>query len=139
MQQMASIVQRERSCHDQAARVITATCHCGAVRIDIAMPPKQLTECNCSICRKLGALWAYYTRDQVAFIMAPGATIGYAQGEKTLETHHCRTCGCTTHWASLGPEHPDRVAVNARLFPPEDRAGIPVRQFDGAETWTYLD
>jgi len=122
-----------------ANRTITATCHCGAVRIEIAEPPTRLTECNCSICRKLGALWAYYTKDQVTFVMAPDATVGYAQGEKSLATHHCRICGCTTHWASLSPENPDRVAINARLFPPEDRAGIPVRHFDGAETWTYLD
>jgi hypothetical protein len=119
--------------------MITATCHCGAVRIDITEAPKQLTDCNCSLCRRLGGLWAYYTWDQVAFVMAPDATAGYAQGDKTLATHHCRTCGCTTHWVSLDPENPERVAVNARLFSPEDRAGIRVRKFDGADTWAFLD
>ena len=119
--------------------MITASCHCGAVRIEIDEPPTRLTECNCSICRRLGAHWAYYTRDQVRFIMEVDATQGYAQGDKTLETHHCRTCGCTTHWVSISEEAADRVAINARLFPPEDRAGIPVRHFDGAETWTFLD
>ena len=120
--------------------MITASCHCGAVRIEIAEAPKRFTECNCSICRRLGTLWSYYTKDQVAFLMAPSATVGYAQGDKTLEIHHCRTCGCTTHWVSINPvENPDRVAVNARLFDPADRAGIPVRHFDGADTWTFLD
>ncbi len=119
--------------------MITASCHCGAVRIELDAPPARLTECNCSICRRLGALWAYYTRDQVRFVMAADATHAYAHGDRTLAFHHCRTCGCTTHWASLRPENPDRVGINARLFPPEDRTGIPVRHFDGAETWTYLD
>lgn len=119
--------------------MITASCHCGAVRIEIDQAPTRLTDCNCSICRRLGALWCYYTRDQVRFVMAPDATVGYAQGDKTLETHHCRTCGCTTHWTSISAENPDRVAVNARLFDPADRAGIPVRRFDGADTWEFLD
>jgi hypothetical protein len=31
------------------------------------------------------------------------------------------------------------MAVNARLMTPGDLADIPVRRFDGADTWTYLD
>jgi len=119
--------------------MITASCHCGAVRMEIAETPTRLTDCNCSICRRLGTLWAYYTKDRVAFLMAPGATTGYAQGEKTLEIHHCNVCGCTTHWTSISKDAPDRMAVNARLFDPADRAGIPIRKFDGADTWTFLD
>ena len=38
--------------------MIEASCHCGAVRLEIAQRPERLTSCNCSICRRLGALWA---------------------------------------------------------------------------------
>lgn len=119
--------------------MITASCHCGAVHIELVEPPLRVTDCNCSICRRLGALWAYYTRDQATIIATPDATIGYAQGEKTLEIHHCRICGCTTHWTSIDPTNPDRIAINARLLAPADLTGISIRKFDGAETWTYLD
>ena len=34
---------------------------------------------------------------------------------------------------------PNAMAVNCRLAEPEDIAGIPVRRFDGADTWQYLD
>lgn len=74
--------------------MIEASCHCGAVRLEIAEPPVTVTDCNCSLCRRLGALWAYYTTDQVRVI---GPTVGYVQGDRTLKTHHCTTCGCTTH------------------------------------------
>ena len=32
-----------------------------------------------------------------------------------------------------------RVALNARLLPPAELVDLPVRHFDGADTWKYLD
>jgi hypothetical protein len=32
-----------------------------------------------------------------------------------------------------------KMAVNARMMDPEEIADIPVRRFDGASSWTYLD
>ena len=43
--------------------MIEATCHCGAVRLKAPHPPQSVTDCNCSICRLLGVLWAYYNPD----------------------------------------------------------------------------
>ncbi|KAI0490659.1 hypothetical protein F4859DRAFT_520383 [Xylaria cf. heliscus] len=43
-----------------------ATCHCGRIAVTLPNPPKDISECHCSLCYKLGALWAYYPRDQVA-------------------------------------------------------------------------
>jgi hypothetical protein len=117
----------------------TASCLCGTVRLEIAEPPARVTECNCSACRRLGALWAYVHPDQVRLLAPPDATIAFVRGEGTLAFHHCRTCGCTTHWVSLDPQQTERMAINARLLPPEVLTGVPVRKFDGAVSWTYLD
>ena len=35
------------------------SCHCGAVRWRFEGAPESATSCNCSICRRHGALWAY--------------------------------------------------------------------------------
>ncbi len=51
----------------------------------------------------------------------------------------CATCGCTTHWEGLGTDPGSRMAVNCAMAERGDIAGIPVRRFDGADTWTYLD
>jgi hypothetical protein len=118
--------------------MIEASCHCGAVRMEVAERPQQLTSCNCSICRRLGVLWAYYHPDQVTFLRGRGATVPYVQGDRTLAIHHCPTCGCVTHWESLKTEV-DRMAVNAQLIDPAEIADVRVRRFDGASTWTYLD
>ena len=39
--------------------MIAGSCHCGAVKIAVAEAPATVTSCNCSICRRLGTLWAY--------------------------------------------------------------------------------
>ena len=107
------------------------SCHCGAVRLTLPSTPTVATACNCSLCRRVGALWAYYRPEQVTLVVGAGTTVPYVQGERTLEMHHCATCGCVTHWQSLKK---DRVGVNARMINPAEIAEIPVRRLDGAST-----
>lgn len=119
--------------------MITAICHCGAVRLEVARKPRSLTECTCSICRRYGARWAYYTRRTAKVLCAAGAVSAYAWGDKRLEFYHCNTCGCLTHYESTDKSEQGRIAVNARMFAPDELAGIRIRTFDGADTWKYLD
>lgn len=119
--------------------MIEASCHCGAIRLRAAERPQRLTACNCSLCRRLGTLWAYYPREQVTITAGAGATVPYIQGDRTLAIHRCPACGCVTHWEGLPAGDASRIAVNARMMEPSEIADIPVRRFDGADTWTYLD
>jgi hypothetical protein len=116
--------------------MIRGSCHCGAVRFELATTPAWLTACNCSICRRTGALWAHADASEIKLTREPDATFGYCWGDKSLVFRTCRTCGCTTHWEGL--RH-SRMAVNCRLSDPADIAGLPIRHFDGADTWAYLD
>jgi hypothetical protein len=115
--------------------MIAASCHCGAVRLEVDGAPAQLTSCNCSICRRLGTLWAYYSP---AGVRVAGPTGTYRWGDERLLFHHCPTCGCTTHWSPVDPDR-DRMGVNARLMDPAVVAAARVRRFDGADTWRYFD
>ncbi|UUP16331.1 GFA family protein [Nitratireductor thuwali] len=119
--------------------MLEATCHCGSIKIRVETEPRWLTICNCSLCRRLGTLWAYYHPSQVSFVEGAGRTVAYAQGDRTLEIHHCATCGCTTHWESVEKRNAQRMAINARLIDPGKIREIPLRHFDGAESFTYLD
>lgn len=38
---------------------LKGTCHCGAVRWTFEAPLESITACNCTTCRRYGALWAY--------------------------------------------------------------------------------
>jgi len=117
--------------------MVEASCHCGAVRLSVAKPPREVTECNCSICRRLGARWAYYSPTEVKLPKA-GATQPYVWGDRMLAFHRCKSCGVTTHWQSLDGSK-DRMAINARTMSDLDWDEIKVRQFDGATTWEYVD
>ena len=106
------------------------------MRIEIPAPPTEITNCNCSICRRLGALWAYYPADLVTVHGHPEQTDSYVQGDRTLRTVRCKTCGCTSHWEPLVREAGSKVGVNVRNFLPEDIGNVRMRLLDGADTWT---
>jgi hypothetical protein len=116
--------------------MIESTCHCGAVRLEIATAPETVTSCNCSICRRYGMLCAYYPETDVRIV---GATDFYMWGDKDIEFHRCKVCGCVTHWAPAPGKSQNRMGVNARLMAPEILAKARVRRFDGANTWKFLD
>lgn len=115
-----------------------ASCHCGAVQLAVDAAPSEVTDCNCSICRRYGVLWAYYSPRQVRLTPPDAATDVYMWDDRAIEFHRCRTCGCVTHW-SAADRTVDRMGVNARLMPPEDVRGARVRRLDGAVTEKYLD
>ncbi len=118
--------------------MVEASCHCGAVRMQIAAAPTEVTDCNCSICRRYGVLWAYYSPKEVRIVPTSGATEIYFWDDHSLDFHRCKVCGCVTHWAAVDPSV-DRMGVNSRLMSLEVRAGARVRRLDGAATGKYLD
>lgn len=110
--------------------MIEASCHCGAVRMEIETAPDTVTDCACSICRRKGALWAYYSPKQVRLIPASGATAIYMWGDRELEFHSCKICACSTHWSAVDKSY-DRMGVNARLMAPEVLAAAKVHKSAG--------
>lgn len=54
--------------------MITAACHCGQVALEIDSPPTEVTDCTCSICRRYGVLWAYYSPSQVRIVLKGAKT-----------------------------------------------------------------
>ena len=118
--------------------MIEGNCHCGDISFSVAKDPESLTDCNCSICRRLGSLWVHAPINSIT-ITNKGETIAYIQGDRSLAIHTCKNCGCTTHWENLSPAEDAVMAVNFRMCSDEDRSRFPVRHFDGADTWSFLD
>ena len=106
------------------------SCHCGAVTITLAHAPEWVGSCNCSICRKLAWLVAYYPESDVTI---EGDTDTYIWGDRMLALHRCRVCGLVTHWRTIEPHrNPAKMGVNARLLDGFDPAQVEVRMFDNA-------
>jgi hypothetical protein len=116
--------------------MITGSCHCGAVLWRFESQPTHATACNCTLCRRYGALWIYGHENEDVFVSGPT----YLQGDKSLANHFCTKCGCMAYWrgCDVEPDGRRRMAVNVRLADPQSVAGIPVRRFDGFDTWTAL-
>ena len=112
--------------------MIESWCHCDAVRLEMESAPEEVTDCNCTICRRYGALWAYYPLKDVRVTNV--ATDIYMWNKREIEFHRRKHCGCVTHYKS---HH--RIGVNARLMAPEVLARARVRPFDGADSRKYLD
>jgi hypothetical protein len=119
--------------------MIKGACHCGTVSFVLDEQPEWLTECNCSICRRIGAIWAHSAIANITIEAPPESTNAYIQGDKSLAIHTCKTCGCATHWESLGGDDNAHMAVNCRMIEPSILSDLKIRPFDGADTWTYLD
>ncbi|HEX3809317.1 MAG TPA: GFA family protein [Rhizomicrobium sp.] len=115
--------------------MIEASCHCGAVKLQIETAPETVTDCNCSICRRYGVLWAYYSPKQVRIA---GGTDTYMWGDQDIAFHRCKVCGCVINWSAVDTSY-DRMGVNARLMDLDILAKARVRRLDGAVTEKYVD
>lgn len=115
--------------------MLSLTCQCGRVRVEAAKRPEFVNECNCTLCAKSGARWAYFHPDDVG---VSGATSAYRREDKpdpAAELHFCTACGATTHYvlteSAVAKFGNVMMGVNARLADEQDLAGIELRFPDG--------
>jgi len=113
-------------------QMIEASCHCGAVKLEIPAAPEEVASCNCSICTKIGGLWAYYNPADVSLTTARESMDTYIWGDKLIQICRCKTCGCTTHWESINPDMTGRMGINARMMTAIELDSIPIKYIDGA-------
>lgn len=115
-----------------------ATCHCGAVTLSLAAWPTEVTECNCSLCRSYGVIWAYCSASEILKLPDPLLTDTYSWNGRNVDFHRCRDCGCVTHWLPRKSGR-TRRGINARLLPTCILEAARVRHRDGAGNGEYLD
>jgi hypothetical protein len=108
---------------------------CGEVRIETSKRPDFINECNCTLCSKSGARWAYFHPLEVSI---EGATKGYSRGDKeepAAEIRFCANCGSTTHFvlteSAVLKFGNSQMGVNVRLADEKDLAGTELRYPDG--------
>lgn len=119
--------------------MIRAACHCGAVRFEIAEAPEWVLDCNCTLCRRYGALWWYPEGDagKLASTPGPDVTDTYVWGDEWLAFHRCKTCGCLTHMVAIAEKPPFVYGVNARMMLGLDPSKVQLRQIDNGHTGVF--
>lgn len=131
---------------------LTASCHCGAVRIDLPALPAEAKTCNCTFCHRTGAVWGYYAPEDLTVTAEPDALRDYAPSG--MNHHHfCARCGGNTHgfapdWASIynndgtlkpgmaqGVPEKQIAGVNLRMIAELDLSTLTVIEVDGRNSW----
>ncbi|MBL4772398.1 MAG: aldehyde-activating protein [Alcanivoracaceae bacterium] len=113
--------------------MITAQCHCGNIQMIVETIPDTMTQCNCSICRRLAAQWLYFKATEVKIHCVQEKTKTYEWGDKDISFHHCPICGCSTHYTGTPNSGLDRTAINANMLSPHLIQNLKIRNFNGAE------
>ena len=76
-----------------------ATCHCGAVEIELNLPDGlvDVRRCDCSICRRRGAIAASVELNGIKILKGAGKLTLYQFNTKTAKHYFCSDCGIYTH------------------------------------------
>jgi hypothetical protein len=105
------------------------------VRVTAAKRPDYVNECNCTLCSKSGARWAYFHPSEVE---VEGPTKGYSRDDKddpACEIRFCANCGSTTHFvltpSAVAKFGNVQLGVNVRLADDDQLAGVELRYPDG--------
>ena len=121
--------------------MITGSCHCGAASWTLSGEPGPITACNCTLCRRYGALWAYdYEGERVAVLGATRTYRRIGKDDPALEIVFCGICAGVLAWRGLRLEEDGRrrMAVNVRLANPDAVAHLPIDHFDGLDSFEDL-
>jgi len=121
--------------------MLKGSCHCGAAGWTLTGDPGPITACNCTLCHRYGALWAYdFEGERIALQGATSTFRRVGKADPALEIVFCPACAGVLAWRGLRPEEDGRrrMAVNVRLTDLEAVADLPIDHFDGLDTFEDL-
>jgi hypothetical protein len=104
--------------------------HCARVSFELETRLDYVMECNCSLCRRIGALWHGASEASLRIISGENELVLYQFNTMTAKHYSCKHCG--VHPFSRPRLDPARWAVNVRCIDGVDLAALPVKRFDGA-------
>ena len=107
-------------------------CHCGRITFEARADVNYVVDCNCSICRRTGALWHPATESELRILTGESELTLYQFNTKTAKHYFCGHCGI--HPFVRPRLDPSRWAFNVRCVDGIDLAGLKIRLFDG-QNW----
>lgn len=84
-----------------------ASCHCGAVQLELDLPNGlvELRRCDCSLCRRRGAIVASVPLDGLRILAGEDQLSLYQFGTHTAKHYFCSQCGIYTHHQRRSKPH----------------------------------
>ena len=111
--------------------VYHGSCHCGAVAFEVEGELEQVTECNCSICRRKGSLLWFVPRSQLRLLTPEENLATYTFNTQMIHHRFCPKCGIHPFAESTDRDGNPMAAINVRCLDEVDPATLEARQFDG--------
>jgi len=118
------------------------SCHCGRTRFEVDLDLDHVRSCDCSVCRKRGALIHRAETEQLRLLTPLEDLTLYQWHTQAAEDYFCPTCGIlpfrrpshrTSQEIADGvPEFTGR-AVNVRCLEGIDLDVLPVRRIYGSK------
>jgi hypothetical protein len=107
------------------------SCHCGQVKFTIEATIDKVVLCNCSICRKKGALHYKVTPSQFNLVSGLKYLTLYQFDTKEARHYFCKVCGI--HPFSQPRIAPDMYSINIKCLDdfPIEKASFETIKFDG--------
>jgi hypothetical protein len=109
------------------------SCHCGSVKFEVEGEVNSALSCNCSICRRKGALLAFFPRASMKLLTPADAMADYTFNKHVIHHRFCKTCGIHPFGEGTDPQGNAMVAVNLNCLEDYDLASVPVQHYDGAK------
>jgi hypothetical protein len=113
------------------AKSYSGSCHCGAVAFEVELDLAGALKCNCSICNKLGAVWAFAPKAKFRLTSGEGKQGDYQFGKKSLHHRFCTACGIEAYAEGMAPDGTATVGINLRSIEGIDVDKLSPRPWDG--------
>jgi len=108
------------------------SCHCGSIAFELEGEIGQVIDCNCSMCRRRGALLAAFPREALTLTTPVENLSTYRFNREAIDHHFCARCGIAPFSEGKGRDGAAMTMVNVRCLPDVDLASLEVLAVDGA-------
>ena len=124
-----------------AMKTYRGSCHCGRVRFEVEAEIDHLRVCDCSVCRRRGALNYRVPKDKLHLLTPWEDLTIYQWGSQTAKDYFCPVCGIlpfrrpsdpTSQELKEGVKPFEGWAVNVRCLEGVDLDSIPIRKIYGS-------
>jgi len=113
------------------------SCHCGAVQFEVEADLSQVVRCNCSICRRKGAIICRVPEANFTLLKGRDELTLYQFNTMKAEHYFCKHCGIYPYHRTMSD--PSKLGINVGCLEGVDPFSLKVGLVDGSSFPTVTD
>lgn len=106
-------------------------CQCGAVSYEVDVDIDHCITCNCSRCRKLGAVLAFAPRESFDLKSGQDSLTEYLFNTRQIHHMFCKICGIQSFSFGAMPDGSPIAAINVNCLEGVDPRALSCQHVDG--------